>query len=138
MVFYSLAVIVCGFWLTCLWAKRRNQDGQPKGYRFWHLLSDASFGVYLIHAFLLTALLKWVVPAMPSIWPVAMRVFLTWFLAAGGATVVSVILLHIPILSRLVGREHTAQRTTPLPKRTPDQQKDALTIEGTKQEQHAL
>ena len=75
---------------------------------------------------------------MPSVWPVAMRVFLTWFLAAGGATVVSVILLHIPILSRLVGREHTAQRTTTLPKRPSDQQQDALAVEEKKQEQHAL
>jgi probable poly-beta-1,6-N-acetyl-D-glucosamine export protein len=138
MVFYSLAVIACSFWLTCLWAKRRKQNGQPKGYRFWHQLSDASFGVYLLHAFLLTALLKWIVPAMPSVWPVAIRVFLTWFFAAGGAAVISVILLHIPVLSRLVGREHAGRRKAEISKHLSAQQQDARFVEEPKQEQHAL
>lgn len=110
MAFYSLAVILFGLWLACLWASRKKQDGQPRGYHIWHMLSDASFGVYLIHALLLTAILKWVVPAMPTIWPVAMRVFLTWFMTVASASAITVLLLNIPILSRLVGREHAAQR----------------------------
>lgn len=110
MVFYSLAVILFALWLACRWACQKNQDGRPRGYRTWHVLSDASFGVYLIHALLLAAILKWIVPAMPAVWPVAVRVFLTWCIAAGGATVMSVILLHIPVLSRLVGREHSVRR----------------------------
>ena len=112
MVFYSLAVIVFGLWIVCRWAYHKNRDGRPRGYRTWHALSDASFGVFLIHVLLLTALLKWVVPVMPAALPVAVRVFLTWFLTAASATVISIILLHIPVLSRLVGRVHPAQRDT--------------------------
>ena len=47
---------------------------------------------------------------MPLVWPVALRVLLTWIMAAGGATILSITLLKIPILSRLVGREYAAQR----------------------------
>jgi probable poly-beta-1,6-N-acetyl-D-glucosamine export protein len=110
MVFYSLAVILFGCWLVCLWTSRKSQDGRPHGYRTWQALSDASFGVFLIHVLLLSAILKWIVPAMPAVWPVAVRVFLAWIMAAGSATVLSMTLLRIPILSRLVGREHVAQR----------------------------
>ena len=52
------------------------------------------------------------VPAMPHAWPVAMRVFLTWFITAGSATLASIALMNMPILSRLVGRktgEHRMQ-----------------------------
>jgi len=139
MVFYSLAVILCGFWLVCLWASRKNQDGQPKGYHFWHLLSDASFGVYLLHAFFLTVLLRWFVPAIPSSWPAALGVFLTWFIAAGGAAVLSMLLLQIPILSRLVGRESKPRRRANLSKSVIDQQpQEIITGEGIKQKQHVL
>ena len=110
MVLYSLAVILFALWPACRWASHKHWDGHPRRYRIWQVLSDASFGVYLIHVLLLTAILKWVVPAMPAVWPVAVRVILTWFMTAGSATAVSVILLNIPLLSRLVGREHSARR----------------------------
>jgi peptidoglycan/LPS O-acetylase OafA/YrhL len=110
MVFYSLAVILFALWLACRWASHRYREGGPRGHRIWQVLSDASFGVYLIHVLLLTAILKWVVPAMPTAWPVAIRVILTWLMTAGSATAVSVTLLHIPVLSRLVGREHSVRR----------------------------
>ncbi len=79
-------------------------EGHPKWYRFWHTLSDASFGIYLVHVFILNELLQWVVPFMPAAWPVALRVFLTWFLTAGGASGISILLMKTPVLSRLVGR----------------------------------
>jgi len=104
MTFYSPVVIMLLCWLACRWASRTNQQGRPKGYQFWHILSDASFGIYLVHAFILTALLQRVVPVMPEAWPVALRVFLTWFLTAGGAAVISILLMKTPILSHLVGR----------------------------------
>lgn len=68
------------------------------------ILSDASFGIYLVHVFILTALLQWIVPLMPEAWPVALRVFLTWFLTAGGAAAISILLMKTPVLSHLVGR----------------------------------
>jgi len=110
MVFYSLAVILFALWLACRWASHRYREGRPRGHRIWQVLSDASFGVYLIHVLLLSAILKWVVPAMPTVWPVAIRVILTWLMTVGSATAVSVTLLHIPVLSRLVGREHSVRR----------------------------
>ena len=74
------------------------------------MVADASFGVFLIHVLLLAAILKWIVPAMPLVWPVALRVVLTWIMVAGSATILSIMLLKTPILSRLVGREYAAQR----------------------------
>jgi len=44
------------------------------------------------------------IPAMPYALPVAIRVLLTWFITAGCATLASIVLMNIPILSRLVGR----------------------------------
>jgi peptidoglycan/LPS O-acetylase OafA/YrhL len=107
MVFYSTAVILFALWLTSWWvsrASKTNQDKRPRGYRFWRVLSDASFGVYLIHGLILTALLKWFVPAMPTTWLVAVRVLLTWLVTVGGATAISILLMNIPFVSHLVGR----------------------------------
>src|SRR3989441_912525 len=104
MVFYSPVVIMLLCWLACRWASRTDRQGHPKGYRFWRILSDASFGIYLVHVFILTALLQWVVPHMPEAWPVALRVFFTWFLTAGGAASISILLMKTPVLSHLVGR----------------------------------
>lgn len=104
MIFYSAAVILFALWLVCRWAVRTDQEKRPWGYRFWRTLSDASFGVYLIHALVLTYLLKWVVPALPTTWFVAVRVGMVWFLTVGGATALTILLMHIPIASRLVGR----------------------------------
>src|SRR5256714_8924833 len=104
MVFYSPVVIMLLGFLACRWASRTDRQGHPKGDRFWRTLSDASFGIYLVHVFILTALLQWVVPFMPEAWPVALRVFFTWFLTAGGAAAISILLLKTPVLSHLVGR----------------------------------
>jgi peptidoglycan/LPS O-acetylase OafA/YrhL len=107
MVFYSLAIIFFALWLACRWVSRSNAGERPRGYRFWHTLSDASFGVYLIHALILTQLLRWLVPALPTSWFEPLRVFLTWFLVAGGSVAISAMLVKIPVLSRLVGRDGT-------------------------------
>lgn len=110
MVFYSLITVFFGFWLACRWAGKRNGAGRPRGYRFWHTLSDASFGIYLVHALILTFLLQHLVPQLPATWFVAVRVFLVWFLTAAGATAISVLLINIPLASRLVGRSGPARR----------------------------
>jgi probable poly-beta-1,6-N-acetyl-D-glucosamine export protein len=106
MVIYCLAVIGFSLCMACSWASHTDEQGHPRGYRFWHTLSDASFGVYLIHALILNNVMKWIVPTLPVIWPVAIRVFLTWFLVAGSAMSISIILINIPLLSRLVGRAY--------------------------------
>ncbi len=110
MTFYCLPLIAFFFWLTYRWASHVRADGRPVGQRFWGTLSDASFGVYLIHALILDWLLQHMVPFLPSAWPVALRVLLTWGLTAGSAAIISIILLNIPILSRLVGRSRPLPR----------------------------
>ncbi len=105
MVIYSIGIIAFFFWLTYRWANTRNREGHPKGTRFVGILSNASFGVYLVHAVFLDWLLQYYVPTMPHVWPVALRVFLTWFLTATAAVITSIVLMNTPILSRLVGRE---------------------------------
>jgi peptidoglycan/LPS O-acetylase OafA/YrhL len=130
MAFYCLPLILFGLWITYLWASRQDRNGHPRGYRIWHTLSEASFGVYLVHVLFLIAILKWVLPAMPSTWPVALRVFLTWFMTVGSATATTVILLNIPILSRLVGREY-APRRSPVQKgreKKPGEQAQAIEV----------
>src|SRR2546428_6228909 len=118
MVFYSPVVIILLCWLACRWASRTDRQGHPKGYRFWHTLSDASFGIYLVHVFILTALLQWVVPLMPEAWPVALRVFFTWFLTAGGAAPVSHLLPKTPLLRHPLGpaaHRHHSQEANAVP-----------------------
>ncbi|MEO8973127.1 MAG: acyltransferase [Ktedonobacteraceae bacterium] len=110
MVFYSLGVIAFFFWLAHLWAKNTSPAANPRSYKLWGTLSDASFGVYLIHGLFLDWFLQWLVPGMPQLWPVAIRVLLTWFLSAGCAALSSVILMNIPVASRLVGRSTSPTR----------------------------
>ncbi len=104
MVFYSVAFVLFVLWLSSRWANKLNQEQPPKSYYIWHILADASFGIYLIHVLILNELMKYLVLALPKTWFVAIRVLIMYILTAGGATVISVILLHIPIASRLVGR----------------------------------
>lgn len=105
MVFYSLAIILFILWLVCSWTNKAPVQEKPRGYRFWHLLADAAFGVYLVHVLILNQLLQWLVPALPTSWFEPFRVFLTWFLAAGGSMLISALLVKTPVLSRLVGRD---------------------------------
>lgn len=110
IAFYSLTVIVFAFWLAARWARSTDQEGHPKHYHIWHTLSDASFGLYLIHALTLGALLRWMVPFLPVAWPVVVRVLLTLLLTAGSAILISLFFMKTPVLSRLVGRTHPSQR----------------------------
>lgn len=110
MVIFSVAVIVGFSWMAAQWASRVDQAGHPMGYRFWRTLSDASFGVYLVHVLILLVLLHTLLPVLPGMWPVALRVFLIWFLTASIAATASIILMNIPVVSRLVGRERSSKR----------------------------
>ncbi len=109
--FFSLIVIVFAFWLVHRWAIATDEQGRPRGYHFWHTLSDASFGLYLIHALTLDITLRWMVPFLP----VVGRVLLTYLVTAGSGILLSIYFMKTPILSRLVGRVHSAERKTPAP-----------------------
>lgn len=104
LVLYSSVVIIFLFWLASVWAQRRNASDQPQGYGFWHHLSDATFGVYLVHPILLSLTITRILPAMPTAWPVALCIILVWCMAAGASTILSLLLVRTPVLSYLVGR----------------------------------
>ena len=110
---YSLTTTLFLYWLTDRWSARRQARGVAGRSRFLSLLSDASFGIYLIHAFILTRVLGDVAPRLPLGWPVAVRVALLWLLVAGGSAAISCLLLYTPLLSRLVGRPGALPRGWP-------------------------
>jgi peptidoglycan/LPS O-acetylase OafA/YrhL len=113
--FFSLIVIVFAYWLAHRWAIATDEQGRPKGYHFWHTLSDASFGLYLIHALTLGMALRWMVPFLPVAWPVVIRVLLTYLVTAGSGILLSIFFMRTPFLSRLVGRVHPSQRKASSP-----------------------
>jgi probable poly-beta-1,6-N-acetyl-D-glucosamine export protein len=107
---YSIAVILCMCWLAARWAERRGPTGMPPGNRFFKELSDASFGVYLMHAMVLSAVAAHILPALPAALPGLLRVLIVWVLAAGTTAALSAALVHTPLLSRLVGRSQPLPR----------------------------
>jgi probable poly-beta-1,6-N-acetyl-D-glucosamine export protein len=113
--FFSLIVIVFAFWLAYRWAISTDERGRPKGHHFWRTLSDASFGLYLIHALTLDMALRWMVPFLPVAWPVVVRVLLTYLVTAGSGILLSIYFMKTPFLSRLVGRVHPSQRKASSP-----------------------
>ncbi len=109
MAFYSAAVIAFLYWLAYRRVTRLSQREASRGQRLWHIFSDASFGIYLVHPLFLSATLSLVILHLRS-WPVAPLVVFAWLMTAVGATAFTVLLLHVPILSRLVGRERPLRR----------------------------
>jgi 4-hydroxymandelate oxidase len=105
MTVYSTAVIGFLYWVASRQLGGRQRaapHSQPTGY-VWSTMSNASFGIYLVHPLFLSAVLFFLVPHLAS-WPVAALVPLIWLLTVAGATTLSVLLLGLPGLSRLVGR----------------------------------
>jgi peptidoglycan/LPS O-acetylase OafA/YrhL len=102
MAFYSLAVIALLYWQSYRRVSR-TRAASGRGPRIWRTLSNASFGIYLVHPLFLTPILS--LAAALSAWPVALVVILTWALTAAASLTFCVLLLHIPLFSRLVGRE---------------------------------
>jgi hypothetical protein len=105
MVFYSLSITLFLDWLACRWAARAAPGSPPRGRRFWHAISDASFGVYLVHAFILTTIvIPHLAPLLPTWWPAGGRSVLIWLIVAVSSVSISLGLLYVPGLSRLMGR----------------------------------
>lgn len=105
VVVYGLAVTLCLYWLACRWAEHASSVSPPRGYGFWKAVSNASFGIYLIHVFILTTVvLPYVAPSLPAPWPAGARAAFVWLLVAVSSTCVSLAFLYIPGLSRLMGR----------------------------------
>ena len=111
MVFYSAAVALFLYWVGVTWASSRSPEA-PRGQAFWALLSDASFGIYLIHPLFLNPIVSELAPKLPAAVPVAIRVAAVWGLAAGLTAAACVVLLYVPLASRLIGRANS--RSIPL------------------------
>jgi peptidoglycan/LPS O-acetylase OafA/YrhL len=111
MVVYSAAITIGCFWLACRWTQRRGTTERPRWYRMWQELSNASFGIYLVHALVLTVVLQMVTRPLAQTVPAALNTLLTWFLTTVCTLAISIALARTPIMSRLVGRSQ------PLPRR---------------------
>lgn len=110
MCIYSVAVIFFIFWLSSRWALNADKANPPRSYKYWHAMSDASFGVYLTHAFSLTLMTSWLIPLLPTAWPVVLRVLICFAFTGSISVTFCLILLRIPVLSRLVGRAYVPPR----------------------------
>ena len=110
MVFYSVSVIAFLYWLAYRAVRKYDQQRQSKGQRFWHTLSDASFGIFLVHPIVMSLVLFLVIAPLRSWLPGLVGVALTWLLTVVGAAAWSMLFLHLPLLSRLVGRERASGR----------------------------
>ena len=103
MPLYALSVSVFLYWLAYRWSISRA-PGPPRGYKVWGLLSDISFGIYLLHVYILNRALIGFLGSLPSAWPAALRIFLLWVFVAGLTCVICTVMLYTPGLSRLIGR----------------------------------
>jgi peptidoglycan/LPS O-acetylase OafA/YrhL len=117
MAFYSLAAVAFFYWYAYRRVARAARTDAERGSRVWRTLSNASFGVYLVHPLFLTHILPFV--AALSAWPVIVLVPLTWGLTTGASVAFCVLLLNIPLLSRLVGREQPVAPALATLKRLP-------------------
>jgi membrane-bound acyltransferase YfiQ involved in biofilm formation len=102
MPFYAVAVSLFLYWIAYRWAIGRAPR-PPRGYKFWSVLSSASFGIYLLHAYVLNEAMTYLVPDLPSAWAEPLRVVLTWILVGGATAAVCSFMLYVPGLSRLIG-----------------------------------
>ncbi len=103
MLFYALSVSIFLYWIAYRWSISRA-PGPPRGYKVWGLLSDISFGIYLLHVYILNRALMGFLPSLPAAWPAALRILLVWVFVAGLTCAICTVMLYTPGLSRLIGR----------------------------------
>ena len=104
MVVYAATTTLFLYWLGVTWATHPSEKGKPYGHSVAKLLSDGSFGIYLIHAFILNDVLTHIGPRLPSAWPAPLRVFSVWFIVALITCTLCSLMLYTPGFSRLIGR----------------------------------
>ncbi len=114
MVPYSLAVIAFLYWFAYSRVAKIKPQEHTRSQRVWHILSDSSFGLYLVHPLFLAAILALIISHMLTL-PSVFLLILTWTLTVGGSLAFTIIVLQIPYLSRLVGREGTRRSKKPKP-----------------------
>ena len=109
MVVYAIGIATFFYWIAWRWAISRAPQA-PRGARFWGLLSDTSFGIYLVQAIVLDQVIAHVVPVLPTWTPEPLRVGLIWALVASVTVGICVVFLYTPVLSRLIGRPWALRR----------------------------
>jgi peptidoglycan/LPS O-acetylase OafA/YrhL len=101
---YSVGAIAFLYWMALWFSRRASQRHATRSTRIWRTLSDTAFGVYLVHPLFLTNMLLYVVPLIKN-WPIALVVTMVWAVTAGASIGLTLLLLRIPVVSRLLGRE---------------------------------
>lgn len=101
---YSVGAIAFLYWLALTLAERATRRKAVRTERVWHQLSDAAFGVYLVHPIFIGSVLFVFVPLVRWTLPTGLTIFLVWVIASVCSVASTVLLLRTPILSRLVGR----------------------------------
>ncbi len=109
MAVYVVALSACVYWVAYRWAIHRAPK-PPRASRFWGLLSDVSFGIYLIHAYILIEVMRYVTPALPLWAPEPLRGLFVWGLTVVCTVASCTVLLYIPWASRLIGRPCALRR----------------------------
>ncbi len=109
MAVYVFGAAAALYWLAYRWSVRRAPK-PPGGYRFWSLLSDVSFGIYLLHAYILVKVMEYGVPLIPAWWLEPIRVLAVWGSAAALTVALCTLMLYIPGVSRLIGRTCALRR----------------------------
>ncbi|GLV53672.1 membrane protein [Dictyobacter sp. S3.2.2.5] len=97
-----LTIFIC--YGAYLLASKKRADGKPRGYKGWQLLSNATFGVYLIHALFISLTMNYSY-LIPQAWPAQLRVLTLWSTVVVCSYISSIVLMKIPVISRLVGRK---------------------------------
>ncbi len=114
MVFYSISMIAFLYWLIYRSVRKQEQQKQSKARRLWHTLSDASFGIYLIHPIVMGLVFILVILPLRFWAPGLVCIALTWLLTVLGSAAWSILFMNLPILSRLVGRPRRMSDPLPL------------------------
>lgn len=117
MLFYGTIVIFFFYWLAYRQVSRATQRQSMRAQRIWHQVSDAAFGIYLVHPLILGALSGIVILAFMS-WLTVVLLALLWALTSAGSVGWSLLLLRTPVLSRLVGRERKTSRKPSLERKS--------------------
>src|ERR1700749_887666 len=103
MALYGLTISAFIYWIALRWATKRAPN-PPRWARFWALISDISFGIYLMHAYFVDLAVQYVIPRIPRAWPVPVGAVLSYLMVAITTVALCTLLLYTPGLSRLLGR----------------------------------
>ncbi len=111
MVPYSLGVVAVLYLVGLRLIDRPGHRASRFLVKVVHNFADASFGVYLVHAFILDYLLRVVVPTLS--WPIGLTMLVVWAVTVLASYLVSRGLMAVPWLGWTVGKP--PGRRYPLP-----------------------